>query len=108
MLVIVDILGRTDFYLPYASIITDLLSSTVSVIGRIMIIIGVVNFIIAYSYWNGEGWSWILGMILAILGIIIDLTTLPGGIIRIFIEISVIYYLTRPNVKTLFGKKPSY
>jgi len=70
-----------------------------------MMIIGVINFIIAYGFWNGRGWAWTLGLIFSVLSIIIGIISLPGGIPGIIIYALVLYYLTRPYVKRFFGKE---
>jgi len=67
-------------------------------------IVGILGFVIAYGFWNGKGWAWTMGIILAIIGIIFSVIYLPMGIISIIIEAVVIYYLTRPHVKEFFGK----
>ena len=103
MLLIAGILGTglstTDF--PVLGSITGII---IGMGGVILALIGTVNFVIAYGYWNGRGWAWIVGLAFAALGIIIGLITLPGGLIRIVLDVLIIYYLTRPHVKIFFGK----
>lgn len=77
-----------------------------SFVGGIMVIVGILNFVIAYGYLNGRGWAWTLGLVFAVLGIIIGLISLPGGVIRILLDGLILYYLTRPRVKRFFGKEP--
>jgi hypothetical protein len=74
------------------------------VIGGILVIIGLVSFVIAYGFWKGSGWAWILGLIFAVIGLIMGLISLPSGIITILMEALILYYLTRPHVKEFFGK----
>lgn len=74
------------------------------IISAISIILGLVSFAIAWGFWIGASWSWSLAISLSILGIILGLLTLPAGIITILINIAVICYLTRPHVKSYFGK----
>ena len=76
----------------------------IGAIGGFMMIIGVINFVIAYGFWNGRGWAWTLGAIFSVLSIIIGIISLPGGIPGIIIYAIVLYYLTRPYVKRFFGK----
>jgi len=78
-----------------------------SVIGIVVITIGLISFIIAYGLWNGRGWAWTLCLIFSIIGIIIGILSLPTGIISLIINILILYYLTRPHVKAFFGKGPS-
>ena len=82
------------------------LSGAGAIIGMIMIVIGILSFAVAYGYWNGLGWAWTLGLVVAVIGLVMGLTSLPSGIVGIIIDALIIYYLTRPHVKTYFGKKP--
>lgn len=105
ILLIAGILGagfRTANF-PVLGSITGII---LGVIGLILVIIGIINFVIAYGYWSGRTWAWTMGMVFAVLGIIIGLITLPGGMIRIILDVLIVYYLTRPHVKAFFGKKP--
>jgi len=74
------------------------------VVGGIMTVIGLVSFAVAYGYLNGLGWAWGLGLVVAVIGIVLGLPSLPGSIISILLEVLIIYYLTRPHVKRFFGK----
>ena len=74
------------------------------IIAVISIILGLASFAIAWGFWTRASWSWGLAIGLSILGIILGLLTLPAGIITILINIAIIYYLTRPHVKSYFGK----
>ncbi len=73
----------------------------------ILVILGLLSFVIAYGLWTGKGWAWAIALVLAVIGIIINLFSLPGGIIGIIIDVIIIYYLTRPHVKAFFGKAPT-
>ncbi|MCK5112084.1 MAG: hypothetical protein KAQ84_00950 [Thermoplasmatales archaeon] len=81
--------------------------------GAVFLILAIVGFGLGYGYLKGIGLAWTLGIIFAVLSIIgeiinpiIDrsLDTLVGSIIGIIIPLIIIYYLTRPHVKTFFGK----
>ena len=74
------------------------------ILGLITILLGAISFVVAWGLWNGRDWAWTAAIALAILGIILGLFTLPGGIITIIINLVVVYYLTRPHVKSFFGK----
>jgi len=89
---------------PEAAPFAILLGAFGAVIGGLLILISIVCFIIAYGFWKGKGWAWVLGLIFAILGIISGLISLPMGIISIIINGLIIYYLTRPHVKAFFGR----
>ncbi len=73
-------------------------------LGLIALFLGLLSFFVAYGLWGGRPWAWTLAILFAILGVIMGILSLPGGILNILIGIVIIYYLTRPHVKTFFGK----
>jgi outer membrane protein assembly factor BamB len=79
----------------------------VQVLAGIFVVAGLVSFIEAFGLWRGSRWAWILGLILAGLGIILGITSLPTGIVYIAIQANVIYYLTRPHVRQFLGRTSS-
>lgn len=70
-------------------------------IGIAFIIIGLIEFAVAYGFWTGASWGWYLGIIGAILDIISIVTF---NVVALIIGIIMLYYLTRPNVKAWFRK----
>ncbi len=92
--------------MPEMPMFLPFLGGVAAIIGIIMIAVGFLSFAVAYGYWNGLGWAWTLGLVVAVIGLILGLISLPSGIVWIIIDALVIYYLTRPHVKTYFGKKP--
>ncbi len=75
--------------------------------GGLLLILALVGFVLAYGFWTGKGWAWILGIIFSIIGIIIGLVSIignPSSVIGIIINGLILYYLTRPHVKAWFGK----
>jgi uncharacterized membrane protein len=70
--------------------------------GIILVIFGLVEIIVAWGYLTGNGWARLLGLVLAGLGIIEGLASLPTGIIAIVIDGVAFYYLTRPNIVDWF------
>ena len=83
------------------------------VLGLLFLIIGIVGFVLGYGYLKGISWAWAVGIIFAVLGIIGDLIepmvdrtvdVLASSIIGIILGILILYYLTRPHVKSFFGK----
>jgi len=76
-------------------------------VGVVFIVVGLVAFVLAYGFWTGKGWAWILGIIFAIIGIVLGAVSLvgsPASIVGIVLNIVIIYYLTRPHVKEWFGR----
>ncbi len=87
-----------------AGLFGDLFAAVGAIIGGIIIVIGLVNFAIAYGLLKGLGWAWILSLIFAILSIVFGILMFPIGIVAIIIDALIIYYLTRRSVKEFFGK----
>jgi uncharacterized membrane protein HdeD (DUF308 family) len=78
-----------------------------ALLGGVFIIAGLVAFLLAYGFWTGRGWAWILGIIFSIVGIVLGVVSLIGNsasIVGILINILIIYYLTRTHVKEWFGR----
>jgi hypothetical protein len=96
-------------------------------IGSALLVIGIGYIIMFYGLLKGKRWAWTITIILLIVGIAIQIiSTTAGsvfnasisssssansvisgiavGIIGIAINIVIIYYLYRPNVKAFFGK----
>lgn len=82
----------------------DLIAAVGGIIGGIIIIIGLLNFAIAYGLLKGHEWAWILCLIFAVISIVFGILLFPVGIIAIIFDALIIYYLTRRNVKEFFGK----
>ena len=65
---------------------------------------GVIGLLVAWGLWIGRGWAWILALIVFIIGIIMDLVTLPTGIVGVVIDAIVLYLLMRPDTRRFCGK----
>ena len=72
------------------------------VAGIVMLIIGIIFTFLGYLLWRGSDLARVINIILAIIGIIGSLFVLPIGIIGIFIDIIIIFYLTRSYVVEFF------
>jgi hypothetical protein len=68
------------------------------------VLIGVIGLVVAWGLWIGRGWAWILALIIFIIGIIMDLVTLPTGIVGVVIDAIVLYLLTRSDTRKFCGK----
>lgn len=78
--------------------------AAISAIGVIVfLLMGFIALGIGWGLWKLKKWAYQVAMILAILGILTNLLTLPVGIIGIIISVIIIYYLTRPEIKEVFG-----
>ena len=87
-----------------AGLFGGLFAAIGAIIGGIIIVIGLVNFAIAYGLLKGLGWAWILSLIFAIISVIFGILMFPIGIVAIIFDALIIFYLTRSNVKAFFGK----
>jgi hypothetical protein len=104
-------------------------------LGTIVFLFGILEIVYGFAFLKGKGWSWTLGMIIAVVSLVssigvIGITTIasPGltaitspdyeivlpeliiismiAIIPIITSSVTIYGLTRRNVKVFFGKGP--
>jgi hypothetical protein len=98
-------------------------------IGTLLLEIGIGLLVMFYGLLKGKGWAWTITIILVVIGIAIQIISttsgavfsasitssrssnadtvisgIIGGIIAIAINVVVVYYLYRPNVKAFFGK----
>ncbi len=67
-----------------------------------LIIMLVLSIIVAYGLLQGMKWAWYVTIIFQIISIVNNAITL--NIFSLAIGILIIYYLTRPHVKTYFEK----
>lgn len=79
-----------------------LTSAFLMIVGVVLLLLAIVGFITAWGLWTGKGWAWTITIILAAIGILMGLFSLPGGIVTILIDAIIIYYLTRPYVKAYY------
>ena len=77
----------------------------------VFIIVGLISLLIAFGCFKGWGWTWTLGMIFAVIGIIMAIfeawsttSMVTSAAISVLIELIIIFYLTRKGVKAWFGK----
>lgn len=77
----------------------------VSIFGGVLLVLGLVGFVVCWGMWTGKGWAWLIALILAVIGVLIGLTSLPGGIVGLLINGFIAYYLWQPHVKAFFGKE---
>jgi uncharacterized membrane protein (DUF2068 family) len=80
----------------------DIMHSIPRFLGAVLMILGLVSIILAWGLWTGKGWARLTALVFAILSIIASL--LSFHIIGFVIDVIIIYYLTRPNVKQFFTK----
>ena len=71
-------------------------------IGLVFLILAVVGFITMWGLWSGKSYARTITLILAVIGIVTGIFSLPGSIISILINIAIFYYLTRPHIKAYY------
>jgi lysylphosphatidylglycerol synthetase-like protein (DUF2156 family) len=82
-------------------------------IGVVVVVIGLLYLGLAWGLWTGKGWAWFLSLVLAALGLLVSLLSLVRGgfgtIVVLILDVIILYYLFRPNVRDFFGeqKNPS-
>ena len=80
-------------------------SGMMVILGVVLLLLGILNLVVAWGYWTGQGWAWVLGVILGIVGVIMGIVQITqGGIIGLIINAIVLYYLFQPHVKEYFGR----
>jgi hypothetical protein len=99
-----DIIGRTGFQ-PRFPGFPFLVGGLMGIVSVVMMVVGIIDFLVAYGYWKGRGWAWTVGFVFAVLGLMLGLISLPGGMVRILLDGLIVYYLTRPYVKRFFKKE---
>ncbi len=75
--------------------------------GDYFALLSIVPFVLAYGLFTGRGWAWTVTLIFQVLDAVVNLVDVlasPIGIVFLAIDVIVIYYLTRPNVKAYFRK----
>jgi uncharacterized membrane protein (DUF2068 family) len=71
-------------------------------IGLVLLVLAVLGFIMTWGLWSGKSWARTITMILAVIGIVTGIFSLPGNLISILIDIVILYYLTRPHIKAYY------
>jgi hypothetical protein len=79
------------------------------VFGIIFLVIGLLYVAIAYGVWKGRPWSWMLGVVVSVIGLVFAVLGLTGGItvsniISLALPIVVLYYFMQPDVKRWLGR----
>ena len=68
------------------------------------VVVGVIGLVLAWGLWIGKGWAWIIAVIVFIIGLVMDLVTLPTGIVGVVIDAIVLYLLSRADTRRFCGK----
>ena len=86
---------------------SSILGGLGNILGIVAIISGLFAVAVGYGFWTGAKWSWWLAIIIYALGIISSLASIVVGsilsVIGLIIEALLLYYITRPGVKSWFN-----
>jgi uncharacterized membrane protein (DUF2068 family) len=94
-----------------APILTDLEALFIPLAVEILCI---ASFVIALGLFTGKSWwVWLFAVVLSAIGLVVnvislvvpDMFTMVGAIVGIVINIVILYYLSRKNVRQYFGNK---
>ena len=77
-------------------------------LGSLSFLVGLFWLAEGFGALRGKGWAWTVGIIIFILSIINSIVQVALGnlasIVGLIINLGIIYYLFRPNVRAYFGK----
>jgi hypothetical protein len=68
------------------------------------VVVGVIGLVLAWGLWIGNGWAWVIAVILHVIGVIMGLASVPTGIVGVVIDAIVLYLLIRPDTRKFCGK----
>jgi len=81
--------------------------------GLVLLVLSVAELAVAYGFWTLRPWAWLVGMVVAGLGIVFALLGvlsgggITGAVLPIIIDAVIIYYLNTMDVRKAFGRGPS-
>src|ERR671917_530530 len=86
--------------------------SILTVLGAVLIPLGIASLIVAYGLFKAKSWAWFVAVVLSIIGLIVNVISLVtsnmgaigGALVGIAINGIVLYYLSRRNVRQYFAK----
>ena len=75
----------------------------------ILLMLGIVEFLLAYGLWRGFGWAWISSLAVAVLSIVFAVFSLflrpgLGEIISLIVSLLIVCYLIQPRIHAYFRK----
>jgi uncharacterized membrane protein (DUF2068 family) len=77
-------------------------------VGAVLVAIGIGYSVVSYGLLKGKGWAWSVTLILSYIGIAIGIVSIVVGnffsIVTLIINIVIIWYLYKSQVKSFFGK----
>ncbi len=84
------------------------LEAILTILSLIFMIIGFVQFLMAYGLWTAQGWAWKWTLILTVIGAIFAVVNMARGhiwgLITLILDLVALFYLNTPKVRSFFGK----
>ncbi len=84
------------------------LSADIGAFGVLISILGLFALLASYGVWNRKRWAWTYSVMICGLGILTNITAFFFGltisVLCAGLEVIVIFYLTRPDVRAYFPK----
>jgi uncharacterized membrane protein (DUF2068 family) len=77
-------------------------SALLLVIGIAFLILAGLGFIMTWGLWKGKNWARVITMILSGISVAFSLFSLPGSVLSIIINLTILYYLTQPYIKAYY------
>jgi hypothetical protein len=78
-----------------------------TVVGGVLIVIGLVQMVVVWGLWTGRGWARLLAILFTILGLIPDLigslTLNPLSIVGFIIGVIILWYLFQPQARAFYA-----
>ena len=78
-----------------------------SVVGGVMILIGLIQMLIAWGLWSGKGWARIIAIIFTVLGVLANLMGALDlnltSVVGLLIGVVILWYLFQPQVKAYYA-----
>ena len=104
--------GQQPFTLGEQTALAQGSGSILTVLGAVLIPVGIASLVVAYGMFKGKSWSWTVAVVLSAIGLAINVISLvtsnmggiTGALVGIAINAIVLYYLSRRNVRQYFGK----
>lgn len=80
-----------------------------TLLASLALVTGIINFVLGFGIWGLKGWAWMLTLVFQFVHIAREILSyfLAGqylGFLSLIISAVIIYYLTRPEIRKLFGK----
>jgi uncharacterized membrane protein (DUF2068 family) len=91
-----------NFDSSYASMGTDVLALAVQLVSAFVTVTGLLALLDAYGLCKGKSWAWWMSLLLSLMGALLSVFILPTGMVSLAIELLILYYLTRGQVRDYF------